>query len=103
MYSPAFYLTSWQLSTYDISPPVKRYEEETATSRQLAADGRHALAHPIEKKRESQHIHLEKEAQYEQTAGLLPTEMKHQTAARKFTMKRPAREKQFWFSQYVRH
>ena len=36
MYRPGFYLTFWQLSTYDLAPPAVRYEEEGVQLRSLS-------------------------------------------------------------------
>jgi THO complex subunit 2 len=100
--SPGFYVTFWQLSTYDLSPPAAKYDEESAAllalSRQedvklLAAERSSDRA-----KRLTAPSHRSRRERYYNTAVALTQEFKDQTASRAFTMKRLAREKLHWFS-----
>ncbi|KAI9000935.1 transcription factor/nuclear export subunit protein 2-domain-containing protein [Trametes punicea] len=99
---PGFYLTFWQMSTYDLSPPASKYDEECATLRTLsrtedslyiAADRSSDRA-----KRMTANSHREKRNRINAIVNMLSQELKEQTAARAFTIKRLAREKQHWFS-----
>ncbi|EPQ59661.1 hypothetical protein GLOTRDRAFT_136479 [Gloeophyllum trabeum ATCC 11539] len=99
---PAFYLTFWQLSTYDLSPPGIRYEEEVNTLRSLARqeeNKQNAAQRSSDKARRSmQGLHKSKHERYNDFANKLTQELKEQTASRAFTLKRLAREKQYWFA-----
>ncbi|KAK7060210.1 THO2 plays a role in transcriptional elongation [Paramarasmius palmivorus] len=78
---PGFYLTFWQLSTYDLSPPGSKYDEEVANLRTLIAS-------------ESRRPRRDR---YTSFVQMLTQEFKEQTISRAFTLKRLAREKQHWF------
>uniref|UniRef100_A0A0W0FKZ3 THO complex subunit 2 n=1 Tax=Moniliophthora roreri TaxID=221103 RepID=A0A0W0FKZ3_MONRR len=78
---PGFYLTFWQLSTYDLSPPGSKYDEEVASLRSLIA------SEPRRMRRD----------RYTSFVSMLTQEFKEQTVSRAFTLKRLAREKQHWF------
>ena len=99
---PAFYLTFWQLSTYELSPPTKRYDEEHASLRALqqSEDSLAAAASRSSDraKRATAGLHRDKSKKIEVVISALRRELKEQTACRSFTIKRLAREKQHWFS-----
>lgn len=99
---PGFYLTFWQMSTYDLSPPAAKYDEECATLRTLSRteDSLYINADRSadRAKRMSANIHREKRNRINMVVNQLSQELKEQTAARAFTIKRLAREKQHWFS-----
>ncbi|KZT71598.1 hypothetical protein DAEQUDRAFT_763816 [Daedalea quercina L-15889] len=102
---PGFYLTFWQLSTYELAPPAARYDEECSTLRTLSRqeDSKYNAADRSSDrtKRQTAPLHREKRNRYNQYIGLLSQELKEQTAVRGFTIKRLAREKQHWFSHCV--
>ena len=100
--SPAFYLTFWQLSTYDLSPPTSRYEEESNALRALS---RHEDGLWLAAERSSDRTkrleavkHRQRRERFNTFITLLGQEMKEQTASRSFTIKRLAKEKNHWFS-----
>ncbi|KAL6309570.1 transcription factor/nuclear export subunit protein 2-domain-containing protein [Sparassis latifolia] len=99
---PGFYLTFWQLSTYDLTPPAARYDEECAALRALSRqeDARYNAADRSSDraKRLTAANHRDRRNRYNTYVNLLGQELKEQTAARVFTIKRLAREKQHWFS-----
>nr|VWP00540.1 Palmitoyltransferase AKR1 (EC (Ankyrin repeat-containing protein AKR1) [Ganoderma boninense] len=99
---PAFYLTFWQLSTYDLCPPATRYDEECATLRVLSRseDSKSIIADRSadRAKRMTAVIHREKRNRINNVVTALSQEFKEQAAARAFTIKRLAREKQHWFA-----
>ncbi|KAF7978302.1 hypothetical protein HWV62_899 [Athelia sp. TMB] len=99
---PGFYVTFWQLSTYDLTPPSTRYEEESATLKALShkedllwsAADRSA----DRTKRLTANSHRARRARYNDYINLLAQEYREQTASRAFTIKRLAKEKHHWFS-----
>ncbi|KAG6850048.1 hypothetical protein H0H93_001864, partial [Arthromyces matolae] len=99
---PGFYLTFWQLSTYDLSPPTNKYDEECATllqlSRQEESRWRSADHSSDRVKRATAISHKQRRERYIKTHQELLEELKNQTASRAFTLKRLSREKQHWFS-----
>ena len=95
-------MTFWQLSTYDLSPPASKYEEETANLRKLSSEADRAY-NAAEKsdswvERANSYKHRDKRNRYNVFIDILRDELKQQTAARAFTIKRLAREKQHWFA-----
>lgn len=105
---PAFYLTFWQLSTYDLSPPASRYDEECTVLRLLSRseDSKFVIAERSADrvKHSTAPIHKERRNRINDVVSKLGQEFKEQTAARAFTIKRLAREKQHWFahSEWIR-
>ncbi|KAK0486690.1 transcription factor/nuclear export subunit protein 2-domain-containing protein, partial [Armillaria luteobubalina] len=77
---PGFYLTFWKLSTYDLSPPMAKYDEEGAALRALTA------------------AHCSKRDRYNQLVNTLNRELKQRIISREYTQKRLAQEKQYWFA-----
>ncbi len=104
-FRPGFYLTFWQLSTYDLSPPTSKYEEECNALRSLSRqeDGLYTSADRSSDraKRATAYTHREKRNRMNGFVIVLLEEMKQQTAARSFTIKRLAREKLHWFAHGV--
>lgn len=100
--SPAFYLTFWQMSTYDLSPPTAKYEEESQILRTLSRqeDTMYNIADRSSDraKRLTANVHREKRNRMNIAAQELTNEAKDHTAARSFTIKRLGREKQHWFA-----
>lgn len=100
--SPGFYLTFWQLSTYELAPPATRYDEECSTLRNLSRqeDSKYIAAERSSDrtKRQTSYLHKDKRNRYNQYIQTLGQEFKEQTAVRVFTIKRLAREKQHWFT-----
>jgi THO complex subunit 2 len=100
--SPGFYVTFWQLSTYDLSPPSARYDEEgaalLASSRQEDQKYNAADRSGDRARRSTASSHRTRRERYLNTAMQLTQELKEQTASRAFTLKRLTREKQHWFS-----
>ena len=99
---PGFYLTFWQLSTYDLAPPISRYEEELNNLNSLCRQ-EEALRHSAERssdraKRALGHTHRERARRLRDFVELLTKEMGQHVAAREFSRKRLAREKQHWFA-----
>ncbi|KIK65595.1 hypothetical protein GYMLUDRAFT_70692 [Collybiopsis luxurians FD-317 M1] len=99
---PGFYVTFWQLSTYDLSPPSTRYDEEVASLRSLShQEGREVIAcdkSADRSKRVLASLHRMKRDRYGSFADTLTQEYKEQTMSRAFTLKRLAREKLHWFT-----
>ncbi|KAI0722891.1 transcription factor/nuclear export subunit protein 2-domain-containing protein [Earliella scabrosa] len=99
---PAFYLTFWQLSTYDLSPPAAKYDEECAALRTLSRseDSKYIAADRSadRAKRMTATSHRDRRNRINAFVSQLSQELKEQTAARAFTIKRIAREKQHWFA-----
>jgi THO complex subunit 2 len=102
MYRPGFYLTFWQLSTYDLAPPAARYEEEGAQLRSLSRqeDSKYTIADRSSDrtKRQGAATHRGRRDRYAQFAQTLAQELKTQAASRRYTIKRLAKEKAHWFS-----
>lgn len=100
--SPGFYLTFWQLSMYDLSPPAARYDEEGAALRTLSRqeDAKYISADRSSdrSKRLTASSHRAKRDRCNAFVNTLAQEFKEQTASRVFTLKRLAREKQHWFA-----
>ncbi|KAL0063115.1 THO2 plays a role in transcriptional elongation [Marasmius tenuissimus] len=98
---PGFYLTFWQLSTYDLSPPGSRYDEEVATLRTLIRqeDAKYIAADRSadRSRRQSANVHRLRRDRYTTFVDTLTQEFKEQTVSRVFTLKRLSREKQHWF------
>ncbi|TCD67697.1 THO complex subunit 2 [Steccherinum ochraceum] len=99
---PAFYLTFWQLSTYELSPPLSKYEEECSSLRALSRQ-EESLSHAADRssdrlKRATANLHREKRNRLANFVTTLTDEMKEQTVVRSFTIKRLNREKQHWFA-----
>ena len=101
-HSPGFYLTFWQLSTYELAPPAARYDEECSTLRNLSRqeDSKYISAERSSDrtKRQTSYLHKDRRNRYNQYIHMLGQELKEQTAVRVFTIKRLAREKQHWFT-----
>ncbi|KAH9943361.1 transcription factor/nuclear export subunit protein 2-domain-containing protein [Epithele typhae] len=97
-----FYLTFWQLSTYDLTPPTTRYDEEYGSLKALLHQedslANSAARSPDRAKRMTAGLHREKHRRIDIIMSTLRRELKQQTASRKFTLKRLAREKQHWFA-----
>ena len=100
--SPAFYLTFWQLSTYDLSPPGPRYDEEQAALRTLSRqeDSKYAAAERSSDRtiRATAAAHRQKRDRYSSYVHKLAQEYKNQATARAFTIKRLQQEKNHWFA-----
>ena len=99
---PGFYLTFWQLSTYDLAPPASRYEEEGAALRALSRqeDSKYNMADRSSDrtKRQGAQAHRGRRDRYAQFAQTLAQELKTQAASRRYTIKRLGKEKAHWFS-----
>ncbi|KAH8106136.1 transcription factor/nuclear export subunit protein 2-domain-containing protein [Cristinia sonorae] len=99
-----FYLTFWQLSTYELSPPLSKYEEECknlrALSQQEDSKGIAADRSSDRARRATAIIHREKRNRLNDFAATLAKEMNEQADVRLFTLKRLAREKQHWFAHH---
>jgi THO complex subunit 2 len=99
---PGFYVTFWQLSTYDLAPPGSKYDEEGAALRTLSRseDSKYIAADRSadRAKRLTAGTHRSKRDRYNIFVNTLAQEFKEQTVSREFTMKRLGREKQHWFA-----
>ncbi|KAI0047273.1 hypothetical protein FA95DRAFT_1664524 [Auriscalpium vulgare] len=99
---PGFYLTFWQLSTYDLSPPAAKYDEEGAALRALSRqeDSKYNAADRSSDrvKRQGAAAHRARRDRYNTYVHTLAQEFKEQTASRMFTIKRLAKEKLHWFA-----
>ena len=99
---PGFYVTFWQLSTYDLVPPGTKYDEEGAALRALSRneDAKCTAADRSadRSKRLTAASHRARRDRYNIFVNTLAQEFKEQTISRAFTIKRLAREKQHWFS-----
>lgn len=92
MFRPAFYVTFWQMSLYDISPPFSRYDQENTRLRTLskeANDNILALKDVSANKARRERLNS--------TIDSLSKEMRDHIVAREFTIKRLQREKSHWF------
>lgn len=89
------------MSTYDISPPITKYEEENANLRALSRqeDAKYISADRSSDrtKRQTAIVHRNRRERYNMFTGYLATESKQQMIAMSYTKKRLAREKQHWF------
>ncbi|KAJ3922736.1 transcription factor/nuclear export subunit protein 2-domain-containing protein [Lentinula edodes] len=99
---PGFYVTFWQLSTYDLSPPGARYDEEISALRSLSRqeDSKY-IAYDKSSDRSKRILassHRIKRERFNSFASTLLQEFKEQTTSRAFTVKRLAREKTHWFT-----
>ncbi|KAF4602377.1 THO complex subunit 2 [Pleurotus pulmonarius] len=97
---PGFYLTFWQLSTYDLSPPSTRYDDELKALRSLSLQEDRKLAAAEKVKRGSAIAYRARRDRYNNYVTALTNEYKQQTISREFTIKRLAREKLHWFSHF---
>lgn len=101
-FRPAFYLTFWQLSEYELSPPAASYEEYSNKLRTLSReeDTNYSAAERSSDraKRRTAQDHRDKRNRLNHFIDILGHELKDQTAVRAFTLKRLAREKQHWFA-----
>jgi THO complex subunit 2 len=99
---PGFYLTFWQLSTYDLTPPSSKYDEEGAALRALSRqeDSKYNAADRSadRAKRSTAGLHRSRRDRYNLFINTLAQEFKEQTVSRAFTMRRLAREKMHWFA-----
>lgn len=99
---PGFYVTFWQLSTYDLAPPGSKYDEEGAALRMLSRseDSKYIAADRSadRAKRLTAGAHRSRRDRYNVFVNTLAQEFKEQTVSREFTMKRLGREKQHWFA-----
>jgi THO complex subunit 2 len=100
---PAFYVSFWQLSTYDLTPPSAKYDDEVANLRNLSRqeDSAYISADRSSDRniRLTASSHRSRRDRYNAFVGTLTQEYKQQTLLRAFTLKRLAREKQHWFSR----
>jgi THO complex subunit 2 len=99
--SPAFYITFWQLSIYDLAPPIGRYQEEVlalaALSSQEDKEANMAERSADRSKRNTATVHRARRDRYNATVKDLHKELREQTIARESTKKRLNREKMYWF------
>ncbi|KAF7301535.1 hypothetical protein MIND_00719000 [Mycena indigotica] len=99
---PAFYVSFWQMSSYDIAPPVTKYEEHNKILKELSAmeDTKYNQADrsPDRNIRVTAASHRHRRDRYNQFLNSLAQELKQQTLLRAFTIKRLAREKAHWFA-----
>lgn len=95
-------MTFWQLSTYDLTPPGAKYDEEGSTLRALSRqeDSKYISADRSadRTKRLTASSHRARRGRYNDFVNLLAQEYKEQAASRVFTIKRLTREKQHWFA-----
>ncbi|CAA7260264.1 unnamed protein product [Cyclocybe aegerita] len=103
---PGFYLTFWQLSTYDLTPPGAKYDEEAAKLKALSRqeDSKYISAERSSDraKRATAGTHRTRRDRYNTFITILTREFKEQTISRAYTLKRLAREKQHWFAHSTR-
>ncbi|TFY55341.1 hypothetical protein EVG20_g9356 [Dentipellis fragilis] len=99
---PGFYLTFWQLSTYDLSPPASKYDEECAALRTLSRqeDSKYISADRSSDRtrRQGAYVHRSRRDRYNQFVDTLSRELKEQTVSRMYTIKRLNKEKAHWFA-----
>ncbi|KAJ7667690.1 transcription factor/nuclear export subunit protein 2-domain-containing protein [Mycena polygramma] len=99
---PAFYVSFWQLSTYDLSPPSAKYDDEVANLRNLSRQEDSAYISADRSSDRNVRLtaasHRSRRDRYNAFVSTLAQEFKQQTLLRAFTLKRLAREKQHWFS-----
>jgi THO complex subunit 2 len=92
--SPGFYLTFWQMSTYDLSPPTTCYNDEIARFRDIKADVDHKIkdrtATEEQRRLRTRSLHM---------MDALVKEQKAHNDVRQFTEKRFKREKAHWFKK----
>ncbi|KAF9534975.1 transcription factor/nuclear export subunit protein 2-domain-containing protein [Crepidotus variabilis] len=103
---PAFYVTFWQLSMYDLAPPGTKYEEESTKLRSLSRqeDTKYTAADRStdRNKRLTANAHRTKRDRFNKYVDLLGQELNQQTMSRQFTIKRLAKEKLHWFAHCPR-
>ena len=100
--SPGFYVTFWQLSMYDLTPPGSKYNEEVSALRTLSCQedskviaAKHSLSRTTRLTAQS---HRLKHAWYNDFVNNLTKEYNEQTASWAFTIKCLAQEKSHWFT-----
>ncbi|KAJ3795196.1 transcription factor/nuclear export subunit protein 2-domain-containing protein [Lentinula aff. detonsa] len=102
---PGFYLTFWQLSTYDLSPPGSRYDEEMSALRSLSRqeDSKYIACDKSSdrSKRFLASSHRNRRDRFNSFATTLVEEYKEQTISRAFTVKRFVRERAHWFTTVI--
>jgi THO complex subunit 2 len=95
------------MSTYDVAPPITKYEEETANLRALSRqeDSKYVSADRSSDriKRQSAMQHRSRRDRYNMFANLLAQESKDQIITMGYTKKRLAKEKQHWFAHSKQH
>ncbi|KAL0949134.1 hypothetical protein HGRIS_009218 [Hohenbuehelia grisea] len=95
---PGFYLTFWQLSTYDLSPPSSKYDDLGKDLRELSRKEDTKLSSSDRSVRKMAVLHRGRRDRYTSYVNALAREFKDQLASRQFTIKRFAREKSHWFA-----
>jgi THO complex subunit 2 len=97
-----FYTTFWQLSTYDLSPPLSKYEEEMASLKAASRAEDLAISHAERSSdrslRQKASLFRQRRDRYNDYAQTLSQEAKDQSIMRTFTIRRMSREKQHWFA-----
>jgi THO complex subunit 2 len=99
-----FYMTFWQMTSYDLVPPSARYEAEIARIRSLAKQedakivsaervGDLATSNACRKRRDK----------YHRVADTMDVENQEQKDSRLFTINRLAKEKTHWFKKGRSH
>jgi THO complex subunit 2 len=100
--SAGFYVSFWQLSTYDLAPPTSRYNEETKNlanlSRQEDSKAYSAERSADRATRAKASLHRARREQCNAAQTTLNQEFKEQTEMRSFTLRRITREKMHWFA-----
>ncbi|TFY81790.1 hypothetical protein EWM64_g2223 [Hericium alpestre] len=98
---PGFYMTFWQLSTYDLAPPSSKYDEEGANLRALSRqeDTKYVQADRSSDrtKRQTAFAHRSRRERYNMFVHTLAQELKEQMISRMYTIKRLNKEKGHWF------
>lgn len=96
-----FYTTFWQLSTYDLSPPLSKYEEEMASLKSSSRSEDQALSRAEKSSdritRQQSSTYRQRRDRYNDFAQTLSQEVKDQSLMRAATIRRMSREKQHWF------
>jgi len=87
---------------YDIAPPSSKYNEEGAKLRALSRqeDSKFNVADRSadRTKRSTATTHRTRRDRYNTFVNILAQEFKEQTISRQFTIRRLAKEKQYWFA-----
>ncbi|KIY45922.1 hypothetical protein FISHEDRAFT_76157 [Fistulina hepatica ATCC 64428] len=99
---PGFYLTFWQLSQYELSPPNQRYDEEMATLKSLSIHEDHKYVScdrsSDRSRRAMASSHRQKRDRFSDFVSKLAKEYKEQVETRSFTIARLQKEKSHWFA-----
>jgi len=93
LHRSGFFVTFWQMSLYDINPPMLRYEQENSRLRLLSKQANDNIVAGRDVT-----INKARREKINSTLDALSKEMREHIITREFTIKRLQREKSHWFA-----